>query len=93
MQVSESITNYYFCRDTLLKGLTRYCCHLMNTNNGPKHIIAIFNIMAISHILRGRVKPFDERETNLRNWKRALDNESDFFQLLQETFGNIRAQK
>ncbi len=67
----------------------------MKTNSGPKHVVAIFNVIAISHLLQGRLKPFDERETEPRKYKWTTDNikEFDFLKALRQTFGSMAPPK
>ncbi len=64
----------------------------MKTNSGPKYVVAIFNVLAISHLLQGRVKPFDERKTDPRKYK--WSTEFDFLKaLIRQTFGSMAPPK
>ena len=65
--------NCLFYRYTLLKGLMQYSTHLMCVKAGPKYITELFNLLAIYHLLKEKVKPFGERETNPRNFKWTMD--------------------
>ena len=88
--------NCLLYRCTLLKGLTQYSTYLMSVKAGSKHITEFFNLLAIYHLLKEKVKPFGERETNPKNFKWAMDDtdaEQFKFLILYDTFQKIPSPK
>ena len=77
-------------RVTLYKRLARYCNHVMESNSA-NHITLYFNTLAIFHILKDKIKPFAEKETDPERIQWEMVGKEEFS--MRDLFHAISAVK
>ena len=65
----------YYYRQLLLKGFVAYSEHVMGTLTGHNYLSALFNLLAVHHLIKNDCEPFGnpERDPQSIKWFGSTD--------------------